>query len=392
MKLKNIIITLCCFGIAGGVLFAANPAERGTKSRHTTLELKQSAEIPFYIYPFNDGYYVAAYGKTMSENMTFGVLDNYGKLISEKFPSSPDFFTFANDSMLIVNSDINAKIIRLDGSVRKSFPYINIYHIGNGLFAFNQCGDYGSQGLMDIEGNVLFPLTELASYSGVVGDNIITCKNLQTTGTGIITPDGEVVADFVYDIIGKPKNGWIAAVKGDKAGFIDYQGNVMVPFIYDYYDYWGDSDSDPLPMYAVDGVGVVCKDDKWGAVDAEGKVVIPFKYNGGGVGSKGTIVMYADDMEYYFDSTGRNTGRLQRKGATGGDVDDIHLFYDNAKDKVGYVDNKGRIVIQPIYDRGTEFCGPTALVKKDGYWHLVDKSGKIVKRKVARYALWELAG
>lgn len=49
------------------------------------------------------------------------------------------------------------------------------------------------------------------------------------------------------------------------------KGKVMVPFIYDYDEYWGEDGADPLPMYAVNGVGIVCKDGKWGAVDANGK-------------------------------------------------------------------------------------------------------------------------
>lgn len=389
--MKRIIIALCCLLMATGAADAAKPARKIAKARTSSSKKSTPAvTMPFYVESLSNGLYLASFGRSF-DNLKYGILDSDGKLISPKYSEAPMLITGSPGNLFIVKVGNENHWIKPDGTVvRKTDSNMNLAPVGDGLMCYSLGTEYNKSGLIDCDGNYIIPLSQGISYSDAADGYVVASKNNQAAG--ILSRDGTIAVDFKYELIGKPKNGWVAAVKNGKTGFIDMQGNVMVPFIYDYDEFWGEDDSDPLPMYAVGGTGIVFKNDKCGAVDSKGNVVIPFKYNYGNIGSKGTIVMYTNDMEYYFDSTGRLKGQLQQKGSTSGDVDDLHLFYSSRTNKAGYVDSEGRIVIQPAYDMAVEFNGPTALVKKAGVWCLIDRSGAIVKRNVARHFLGELVG
>lgn len=391
MKIGKLILALCCLSLAGGAVYAAKPARKGAKTRTTTTrKAKPEASMPFYVDGLENGFYFAAFGKSF-DNLKYGILDSNGNLISPKYSNAPMLVAGSPETLFIVSMGNENHWIKPDGTViRKTPSDQNLTSIGDGLLCYNIGSDYNKCGLMDSNGNILVPLSQGMTFSDAAEGYVVATKNNQASG--IVTRNGDVTVDFKYDLIGKPKSGLVAAVKGDKTGFIDMRGNVVVPFIYDYEEYWGEDDSDPLPMYAVGGTVIVCKNGMWGAVDAKGNVVIPFKYINAEIGSKGTIAMYNNDMEYYFDSNGRKKGQLQQKGSTYGDVDDLHIYTDPGTYKTGYVDSNGRIVISPTYDMAMEFNGPTALVKKGGVWCLIDRTGKIVNRNVARHDICELVG
>ena len=389
LQAKSILIALICILGVGSAVSAARPAKKRAKAKATS-----TVSVPYFISEIGGvkGYYLAAYGRSF-DNLKYGILDSLGNLITPKFSESLTLGKSTKGYFLIVPQQQSSKWVNFDGSLIRNFPNTQTTPIGEDLIFFQVGTEYSKSGLMDVNGKVLIPNTEGISFNQAAGENVIAYKN--GTMCGIVNRKGETVVDFIYDCIGTPTNGWIAAVKNGKAGYIDMKGKVMVPFIYDYDEYWGEDGADPLPMYAVNGVGIVCKDGKWGAVDANGKTVIPFVYSNAAIGSKGTIAMYdgINDMrEYYFDSTGRLKGKLQQKGYTYGDVDDLHPYMSPTTDKCGYVNSEGRLVIPAIYTRVSEFNGPTALVKKGGVWMLINRQGQVVKRNVARYNITELVG
>ncbi len=390
VNIKSLIIAICCLCLTEGTIDAAQPVHKGSKARTSAAANKKaSTPTPFYISTLCDGLYNVAYSKDNTfVNLTYGILDSKGKLI-RKFSQAPTVMITATDTIIITDDDSGTTWTKLNGSVVKKFPGMLTMPIGDGLLTCQKLNDYESCSVINDKGETVIPFTRGVGFDNAADGVIVASKGDRF---GLISKDGKQLCDFIYDCIGKPKNGWVAVLKDEKTGFIDYKGNVLVPFRYDYNEYWGDDDSDPLPMYAVDGVGIASKNDLWGAVDSKGNVVIPFKYQNAGIGSKGTIVMYTNEMEYYFDSKGNSKGHLQKKGSTYGDVDDLHVYENPVTNKSGFVDNTGRIVIQPVYQIVCEFNGDTALVKQGGVWCLIDRSGKIVKRNVARHWIGELVG
>lgn len=84
----------------------------------------------------------------------------------------------------------------------------------------------------------------------------------------LIDKEGSVLTDAVYTSAYQPTEGRIAATdSNDKSGWLDYQGNVAIPFIYDNSSFFSD------------GVAAVKKDGKWGYIDPNGNIVIECKYS-----------------------------------------------------------------------------------------------------------------
>lgn len=136
-----------------------------------------------------------------------------------------------------------------------------------------------------------------------------------------------------------------------------------------------------------DGIAFVCKlvDGKelWGAYNRKGKVVIPFEYDRIDGFVNGYARVYHNDRVAFINKSGKMLGRYHNE------IPQIPWYFD-AKDfsegvaavkvitdKWGFVDNKGRIVIDFVFDE-VQFYGfdhDRCSVKKDGKWGVVDKKG-----------------
>lgn len=119
---------------------------------------------------------------------------------------------------------------------------------------------------------------------------------------------------------------------GRKFGFIDKNGNEVVPLKYD------------VAHSFKEGMAIVKLNEKWGFIDKNGKEVIPPKY----------------DYVYSF-----NEGLARVK----------------VGDKWGYVDKKGDMVIPPKYEVASDFSEGLAAVREykgSGEWNYIDKSGNVV--------------
>lgn len=68
-------------------------------------------------------------------------------------------------------------------------------------------------------------------------------------------------------------------------------------------------------------------------------------------------------------------------GVIGGRFEDgnelVPVLYEN---KYGFIDNSGKIAINPIFDWTYGFSEGVALVKYEGDWHFIDKTGKMTAR------------
>ena len=103
--------------------------------------------------------------------------------------------------------------------------------------------------------------------------------------------------------------GTVAVKKEGKWGFINKNGDLIVPFEYD-----------SCLNYFNKNIVAVEKDNKWGFVDKSGNVVIPFEYD---------VVQYIKEGFYVVGYSVENS----------------------ADQKVGIIDNNGNTIVPLIYDR-----------------------------------------
>lgn len=112
--------------------------------------------------------------------------------------------------------------------------------------------------------------------------------------SGFIDLEGNVVVPFDYDYCFSFHEGMAAVRKNGLIGFVDKSGQLIIPCKYEEHDAWGFSEG--LVGVRIDGGKDGVFDDKWGYIDKTGKVVIPFQPGITGIPfSSGLSVKYRCD-------------------------------------------------------------------------------------------------
>jgi hypothetical protein len=128
------------------------------------------------------------------------------------------------------------------------------------------------------------------------------------------------------------------------------------------------------------GLAVASRAGKWGMVDIRGKEIVPLRfaelYFGERVGEAAALVREGDTWRW-FNHNGRAVIPAHVRAA---DAKELRAW-KSARNRVGYVDRQGRIVIAPRFDEAAEgfIDAGKAKVKLKGQWQWVDKRGGEVK-------------
>ncbi len=125
-----------------------------------------------------------------------------------------------------------------------------------------------------------------------------------------------------------------------------------------------------------DKLVVVRKDEKYGFINTQGKVQIPLIYDGAKSFSEGLAVVYRTDMLGFKN--------IQRK-VTASLIYDFTLSFQNGtikkNRKYGFINTKGEVVIPLIYDYAYYFSEGLAIVRegsfKNGKYGFINRQGKI---------------
>lgn len=78
--------------------------------------------------------------------------------------------------------------------------------------------------------------------------------------------DGDSLTGFVYKVIGNFTEGLAKVRIGDRYGFLDTYGKVVIPVELEYCEAFNH------------GLAMIRKDDKWGAINKKGELVIDVKF------------------------------------------------------------------------------------------------------------------
>lgn len=156
---------------------------------------------------------------------------------------------------------------------------------------------------------------------------------------GVIDTAGTIICESKYSEI-EGFSGGVSLVSNYKVGyryfgFIDRQGNELVPVIYDYADYRFDR------ALRMPGVLLLRKNNLYTAYSLDGEVLIPERYS--------SINSFVNQRALVF-----------RDGA------------------YGFLNKSWEEIIPAIYEEAQAFSGGKALVKKEGLWGIIDTSGNTV--------------
>lgn len=197
-------------------------------------------------------------------------------------------------------------------------------------------------GIIATDGRVVIPC-EYESLYFTSGDTLSAMKNGKK---GYINLQGQVIAPFIYDDFGEFDSlGYAPAWKDGKLGAIDRQWNMVIPFKFDtpeFYDY-GDEERWSSPMTFIEDLCRVRMGDGYGFINRQGRVVVPCRY----------------DEVYYFSN---GMAIVAKNG------------------RYGFVNKQGRQVTPCQYDVAWNFSCGRALVVRNGRYDYIDQQGRTAIR------------
>lgn len=189
-----------------------------------------------------------------------------------------------------------------------------------------------------------------------------------------MSDSGQILLPIEYEYISqfwKEMN--IAIVtRNEKSGVIDSNFKVIVPCNYE------------SIQFDLTGFLVFKKDGLWGMMDTAMNIKIPAKYqqfNGFRqmmyrVDPNPYSMVMRDSLYGYIDKNGREAipCRFKQLGY------EIHYnrVWFKEREKYGFVDTTGKVVIPAIYDRVFDFGSEATAVQKGDKWALIDKKGKLI--------------
>lgn len=188
----------------------------------------------------------------------------------------------------------------------------------------------------------------------------------------------------------------VAMVKrsDEKWVMIDLSGNQQIYFLFDElisFDngkavvcYQGkeltvDSKWDPLSLITNPDVQLTPKmmrNGKWGYVDSRGNTMIKGQYEEVQLFSQGMAAIKQDGYWGYIN--GNNKMVIQPQYRQADQFRSGRAVVGVKGRKLGFIDYRGILVIEPIYSSARRFWGEESVVYKDGKWGVIDKDGRTV--------------
>lgn len=144
-------------------------------------------------------------------------------------------------------------------------------------------GINGKYGYVDKDGKVVIPyqFKSASSFSdGLARVSVVDNKSMTGQRFGYIDKTGQFVIKPTYVLGYNYREGLIAVLNENlKYGFIDKNGNTILPFIYDFPNDFNSPNYFDNHIYAqhayvfYDGVALVLLNDKWQFIDKQGNTV-----------------------------------------------------------------------------------------------------------------------
>lgn len=188
-------------------------------------------------------------------------------------------------------------------------------------------------------------------------------------GTVMIPPIYEGCCfDYIYGVCSQnfSSNHYCAVKKGGKFGVIDAKGNEIIAFQYD-----------DISFHSDDTLFEAKSNDKWGVIDAHNNLIFPFVFN-----DKYDFNLYSDcgygkikDVVYKLDYKTKEMIPTNNANIYGYYNDYIEVKVDG---KYGFLNKKGEMIVQPIYQNSSWFEEGLAAVQLDGKWGFIDTLGNMV--------------
>jgi len=220
---------------------------------------------------------------------------------------------------------------------------------------------------------------------------------------GFVDKTGKVVIESIYQYAADFKNGYCIVEQGSRWGLINKKGEIVIQPIYEFLsNYEGgiflskfngqyaltnlklevvlDLKKYQYVRYMNDGCyEVEVKDVGYGIIDKTGKVLMPIRYGYKNIREfeDGYTTINIKENAFILDVEGKLTNCNNVESLFGFGNGLAAFKYKNA-DKYGYVNTKGNVIIEPMFENPAIFSCGRAITKKDGRYIMIDTKGNIV--------------
>ena len=328
----------------------------------------------------------------IKQNGKYGLIDFNGK---ELLPAEYDEITVLDgiQNSIIIKKDGKLGLVNDNGSIIIEAKYADIKNLGDtyksGYITRNEEGQYGvisttkkqilenkydeisqiyledcylvkeggKQKLIDSKGNTIieegFDEIKSATSNGIifVKDNLY----------GEINTSGETTIEAKYQELREAKNGIYVAKQNDKYGIIDQNEIEKIPF-----EYTGIAYNEKANLY-------LAEDSSYKTSIIDNKFNIKLTGILSEINEEQSYIRMRINDEYKYYNL-----KCEEKSNTE-ILKDNTLFLSKKNGKYGYVDKKGNVVVDYIYDDATEQNEyGFAAVKKNGLWGSIDEDGNVI--------------
>lgn len=184
-------------------------------------------------------------------------------------------------------------------------------------------------------------------------DSKVGYKN-KLTGEIIVSPHFQSGSEMV--------DHYALVVDGTKRGFIDDNGKIIIPCIYD----------DATLFYH--GLSCVKLNEKYGCINFSGIVIIPFEYDFASDFKNDLARVKRNDKCGFIDSTGSIIVPLQYNDA--GEFSEGLAPVKNNQNKWGFINTSGKIIIDAKYDQAQSFVSGEAMVIQKDETLMINNRGR----------------
>ena len=326
------------------------------------------------------------------QNGKYGLIDLNGKKLLDCEYDEINVMKGIENSLLI-KKDGYVGLVNNAGTILIDVKYSDIKNLGTtykeGYITIDENGKCGivSTTKIQILENKYNEIKQV-----YLGDNYYVVEDGKEK---IINQAGETLIDNGFDDIKSSTKRGIIFTQKDLYGEMSTSGDILIEAKYQDL------------KEANEGIYIAKKDEKYGIIDENEKEKVPFEYTGIIYNEKANVFLAEDenykttiindkyetklngvlvelnvndkyirmrvdnDYKYYNLSLEEITSQEALPNNT--------LFLKKENGKYGYVDKKGNVVVDYIYDDATE-QNPYGFVavKKDGVWGSLDRNGKII--------------
>lgn len=267
-----------------------------------------------------------------------------------------DFIYRFSEGMAVVEKDRKYGYINASGKliIPLTGEYDSVSGFRGGLATVRK---NGKEGLINTSGKLIVPCIYdvIAPFTE---DGMATV--VKDGKFGFMNTSGELVVPCIYDNSREYMNG-IAWVVKDDGFFIDKSGK-EVPTPENEADYFKSSSE----------YSIVYKGEKCGFIDSSGKLVVPCEYDNLGQFSEGLAYAELNGKKGYVNTKGKLV--IPCIYLIAGDFSDGLAYVCDESGKYGYIDMTGKLIVPFLYDEAVDFREGLAPVKMDGHWALLKMS------------------